>query len=268
MTESFPERLQSLTAERGQLCVGIDPHVSVLEAWGLPATVEGLEKCVRAMLDATVGAVAVVKPNSAAFEVFGAAGIAVLERAIAELRESGVLVLLDVKRGDIGISMDDYARAYLEEGAPLSVDAITVNPFLGIGSLKPAMERARDNGRGLYVLCRTSNPEGGQVQTAWAGKYSVAERMVQEVLEANRPDIFGPFGLVVGATLPELDVDLAEFNGSILAPGIGAQGATLEGVRELFGELYPKVLPTASRAVMQSGPDVSALTEAIDALRG
>lgn len=267
MNESFGTRLQQRVAERGQLCVGIDPHLSILERWDLPQTVEGLAECARIMVNATAESVAVVKPNSAAFEAFGAAGIAVLERTIADLRAGGALVLLDAKRGDIGATMEDYARAYLHDGAPLAVDALTVNPFLGMDALAPAMDCARQNGRGLYFLCRTSNPDGGQVQTAWAGKYSVATRIVQEVMEANRPDAFGPFGLVVGATLPSLDVDLSEFNGSILSPGIGAQGATLDDARTLFGDVFGKVLPAVSRAIMHAGPDVGALAEAIEAAR-
>lgn len=268
MTEPFGERLQQAVADRGQLCVGIDPHLSMLEAWDLPLTIDGLTEFVRIMVAATAEQVAVVKPNSAMFEAFGAAGIAVLERAIADLRQAGALVLLDAKRGDIGSTMATYARAYLDDGSPLAVDALTVNPFLGIGALSPAFELAREQGKGLYVLCRTSNPEGGQVQTAWAGKYSVATRIVQEVQAANGTDQMGPFGLVVGATLPELDVDLSEFNGSILAPGIGAQGATMADVQDLFGDVYPRVLPVAARAVMSAGPDVAAIVAAIDDLRG
>lgn len=260
--EPYADRLRRTIDQRGRLCVGIDPHPSMLRAWDLPLTAEGLEQFVRTMVNATAETVAVVKPNAAPFEMFGAAGIAVLERAIADLRQAGALVLLDAKRGDIGSTMEDYALAYLGD-APLAVDAITVNPFLGIGALEPAMRLARQNGRGLYILCRTSNPESGQVQTAWAGKYSVATRIAQEVMEANRPDVLGPFGLVVGATLPKLDVDLAEFNGSILSPGIGAQGATMEGAKALFGDTFGKVIPAVSRSVMQAGPDAGALAETI-----
>src|SRR5690606_40933842 len=119
-------------------------------------------------VEAFADTVAIVKPQVAFFEAFGSAGFAVLERTIAALRESGTLVLADAKRGDIGSTMDAYARAWLADDSPLVSDAVTVSPYLGFGSLEPAIDLATRSDRGVFVLAATSNPEGAQVQTAEA----------------------------------------------------------------------------------------------------
>lgn len=254
----YGERLGRLVAERGPLCVGIDPHPSLLSSWGLPVDANGLERCARTMVEAVAGLVPVCKPQSAFFELHGSAGIAVLERVLADLRAAGVLAILDVKRGDIGSTMDAYAAAYLSDGAPLAADAITVSPFLGFGSLTGALELAEREGRGVYVLTLTSNPEGRQVQRARTptGRL-VAEEIVAAAAaaNANAGQPYGHVGLVVGATLGATGVDLSAVRGSLLAPGIGTQGGRAAGLAEVFGTALPYVLPSASREVMGAGPD-------------
>src|SRR5699024_1094039 len=156
----YGSRLAAVVAERGRLCVGLDPHPAILQQWGLPVDPTGVERLARTLVEAVADQVAVVKPQSAFFEAFGSAGIAVLERVLSDIRTAGAVSLLDVKRGDIGSTMAAYAEAYLADGSPLAADAITVSPYLGFGALTPAVELARSTGRGLYVLVRTSNPEG------------------------------------------------------------------------------------------------------------
>ena len=107
-----------------------------------------------------------LKPQSAFFERHGSAGIAVLEKAVRAAREAGALVLLDAKRGDIGSTMQGYAEAYLDQSSPMAVDAMTVSPYLGFESLRPALDTAAAHGAGVFVLALTSNPEGPQVQHA------------------------------------------------------------------------------------------------------
>ena len=160
--KSYGERLEALIAERGPLCVGIDPHPSLLASWGLASNAAGLEQCARGMIEALGAIVPVFKPQSAFFEAHGAAGSAVLERTMADIKAAGALCILDVKRGDIGSTMDAYAAAYLSDGSPLAADAITVSPYLGFGTLDAAIELADQGGRGIYVLALTSNPEGPQ----------------------------------------------------------------------------------------------------------
>lgn len=266
MSDGFGVRLAEQIANRGRLCVGVDPHPAMLQAWGLPVDVAGLSEMAKGMVDALGDLVAVFKPQSAIFEAFGSAGIGVLERFLAAADKAGAMVIMDAKRGDIGSTMDAYARAYLSDDSPLAADALTVNPFLGFGSLTPAVQLAEATGRGLYVLCRTSNPEGGQVQLARGDGGSVAQQMVDAVNHANGDRDPGPLGLVIGGTLPQLDVDLSGFTGSILVPGIGAQGGTVAGLSALFGTATARVLPTSSREVMAAGPDAESLRQAATGL--
>ncbi|HHV22804.1 MAG TPA: orotidine-5'-phosphate decarboxylase [Propionibacterium sp.] len=262
----FGARLAEQVAARGRLCVGVDPHPQILQDWGLSVDAAGLAECTHRMVDALGDIVAVFKPQSALFEAFGSAGIGVLERFLAAADKAGAMVIMDAKRGDIGSTMAGYARAYLSNESPLAADALTVSPYLGFGSLTPAIQLAEATGRGLYVLCRTSNPEGGQVQLADTGGRSVAQVMVDEVGLANADRDPGPFGLVIGGTLPALDVDLTGFAGSILVPGIGAQGGTVAGLQELFGAAAARVLPTSSREIMSAGPDPDSLRRAVTEL--
>jgi orotidine-5'-phosphate decarboxylase len=284
VTAAFGHRLADLVAARGPLCVGIDPHPSLLDSWGLTDDPDGLASFTDTVVDALAGSVAVLKPQMAFYERHGSRGLAVLEDAVARARAAGALVLLDAKRGDIGSTMEAYAD-YLRPGHPLFVDAMTTSPYLGPGSLQPAVDTARRFGGGLFVLARTSNPDAGTLQHALVGERSVAQVVVDTVHGWNTPgwvvgdplpDIgavrdvasrFGPatgsFGVVVGATLRELDVDLDGLGGPILAPGLGAQGGSVADLRRLFGS-DRAVVPTVSRDVLAAGPDPAALRAAAD----
>lgn len=271
---TFGERLASAVAERGPLCAGIDPHASLLAAWGLEDTVAGLETFALTAVEGLAPHVGVVKPQSAFYERFGSRGVAVLERVVAESRARGALVLLDVKRGDIGSTSQAYADAYLDPASPLACDAITVSPYLGFGSLDPFVDTARRFDAGLFVLGLTSNKEGPEVQAATVDTgETVAGRMFAHLRGLNVPEreagTLGSFGAVVGATIGDAAEDL-DFGGPILAPGFGEQGGTAADIRRLFGDL--PVLPSSSRGVLRHGPSVEALREAAlrtnDDLRG
>jgi orotidine-5'-phosphate decarboxylase len=265
MTTTFGARLADAVAARGPLCVGIDPHVPLLEKWGLPDSPEGLARFTDAVVDALAGTVAVLKPQLAFYERHGSRGLAVLEDAVPRARAAGALVLLDAKRGDIGSTMDAYAD-YLRPDHPLAVDAMTVSPFLGPGSLQPAVDTARRFGGGLFVLARTSNPDAGTLQHAVVADRSAAQLVVDTVgawNAADAPSGPGSFGVVVGATLREMDVDLDALGGPILAPGLGAQGGSVADLRRLFGT-GRAVVPTVSRDVLAAGPDPAALRAAAD----
>ena len=144
---SFGERLVAAGAERGRLCVGIDPHPHLLEAWGLSVDVDGLRTFTLRCVEAFGETAAVVKPQVAFFERFGSRGFAVLEEALAGLREQGCLSLADAKRGDIGSTMAGYAQAWLGEDSPLRSDAVTVSPYLGVGALSPVFDLAEETRR-------------------------------------------------------------------------------------------------------------------------
>ena len=268
--ESFGVRLRSAMTELGPLCAGIDPHPGLLAHWGLDESVAGLERFAMTCVEAFAGTVAVVKPQSAFFERFGSAGVAVLERTLAGLREAGTLSVLDVKRGDIGSTMAAYAQAYLSQDSPIRADAITVSPFLGFESLRPAMDLARQTGRGLFVLTLTSNPEGAEVQHALRDGRTVAGSIVDGVTSANASEagrgVLGSTGMVVGATVGravhDLGLDLAGANAPLLAPGVGAQGATAADLATVFGTAMGNVLASSSREILGTGPDGTALRAA------
>ncbi|MFD5123394.1 orotidine-5'-phosphate decarboxylase [Streptomyces sp. NPDC058385] len=262
--EPFGARLRRAMDERGPLCVGIDPHAALLSAWGLNDDIDGLERFTRISVEALADTVAVVKPQSAFFERFGSRGVAVLERAVADLRAAGTLVVMDAKRGDIGSTMAAYAETFLHKDSPLFSDALTVSPYLGYGSLKPAVDLARESGAGLFVLALTSNPEGGEVQHAVrADGRNVGATMLAHLADENAGETpMGSFGAVVGATLGDLSSYDLDINGPLLAPGIGAQGATPADLPGVFGAAARNVVPNVSRAVLKAGPSVAALREA------
>ncbi|MER6030191.1 orotidine-5'-phosphate decarboxylase [Streptomyces sp. NPDC001851] len=262
--EPFGARLRRAMDERGPLCVGIDPHASLLAEWGLNDDVAGLERFSRTVVEAVADRVAVMKPQSAFFERFGSRGVAVLETVVQEARAAGTLVLMDAKRGDIGSTMAGYAEAYLHKDAPLFSDALTVSPYLGYGSLSPAVALARESGAGLFVLALTSNPEGPEVQHAVrADGRTVGATMLAHLAAENAgEEPLGSFGAVVGATVGELSsYDLA-INGPLLAPGVGAQGATPADLPKVFGPALRNVVPNVSRGVLRHGPDAGALRAA------
>ncbi|MCY1142306.1 orotidine-5'-phosphate decarboxylase [Actinoplanes sp. Pm04-4] len=264
--ETFGKRLAEATEKRGRLCVGIDPHAALLTRWGLSDDIAGLERFALTVVEALADRVAVLKPQSAFFERFGSRGIGILESTIRQSCEAGALVLLDVKRGDIGSTMAAYADAYLDPASSLRADAITVSPYLGVGSLQPAFDVAARHGGGVFVLGLTSNPEGRSVQHAVASdKRTVAQTVIDEISQLNKGfEPLGSLGLVIGATIGETGHDLSRVNGPLLAPGLGAQGATASDLRSVFGESLRNVLPSYSREVLTAGPSVAGLRAAAD----
>ncbi|MGV0812506.1 orotidine-5'-phosphate decarboxylase [Mycolicibacterium boenickei] len=261
---AFGQRLADAVSERGPLCPGIDPHPELLRAWGLTVDPDGLSAFCDICVTAFAG-FAMVKPQVAFFEAYGSAGFAVLERAMAALREAGVLVLADAKRGDIGSTMAAYATAWAGD-SPLAADAVTASPYLGFGSLQPLLDTAAAHGRGVFVLAATSNPEGQSVQRAMAGSRTVAQSIVDDVAAVNREGgrPTGSVGVVVGATVTELP-DLSALGGPVLVPGVGAQGGRADALGGFGGAKL--VLPTVSREVLRKGPAVADLRAAAERLR-
>lgn len=262
--DHFGARLRAALDERWPLCVGIDPHAALLRAWGLTDDADGLARFADTVVAALGDRVAVVKPQSAFFERHGSRGIAVLESTIRQLRDTGALVVLDVKRGDIGSTASAYADAYLDPSSPLYVDAITASPYLGFGSLRPMVDTALAHGGGVFVLVLTSNPEGAAVQRATtADSRTVAQALLDEISQVNAGATpLGSIGAVVGATVDLAGHDLTSINGPILVPGMGAQGGTTDRLRAMFGGNPGAVLPSYSRELLAQGPSVTALRDA------
>ena len=274
MADAFGARLAAAMDEHGPLCVGVDPHASLLEAWGLADDVAGLRDFSLRVIDAVGGRVAAVKPQAAFYERHGSAGVAVLEETIAAARAAGTLCIVDAKRGDIGSTMGAYAEAFLRDGSPLAGDALTVSPYLGFGSLAPAADLAGQTGRGLFVLCLTSNKEGQEVQHArTADGVSLAASVAAQAAVLNAgAEPMGSIGLVVGATIGDAvaatGTDLQAVNGPLLAPGVGAQGAGAAELAAVFGAARRQVLASSSRGVLSAGPSVDELRAAAAAASG
>lgn len=286
---TFGARCAVALADRGPLCVGIDPHDESLREWGLNVDVAGAERFCMTLVDALADQVAVMKPQSAFFERFGSAGIALLERVVAAAKSAGTLVLLDAKRGDIGSTMQAYAQAYLDPTSPLSVDAVTASPYLGVGSLRPMFELAHNHGAGVFVLALTSNPEGTVVQRARRrdGR-TVAQSIIDEVGNLNKAaEPLGSLGLVVGATVGpcrsqavsidhqktygithttgdpgEAAHDLSRLGGPVLVPGMGAQGGRPSDLARVLGEATSAAIPSYSREIARQGPSAVKLRAA------
>jgi len=267
MTEhvAFGAKLREAMDRRGPLCAGIDPHAALIDAWGLTDSVNGLEKFALGAAETLAPRVAAVKPQSAFFERFGSRGIAVLERVVETCHEAGALVVLDVKRGDIGSTAQAYADAYLDPRSPMAVDAITATPYLGFGSLAPMIETAREHDKGVFVLALTSNPEAPAFQHARTDAGQTVAGTVLDELRAVNTGVapMGSFGAVVGATIADTTEDLA-VNGPLLVPGIGAQGGTADDVRRIFGDVIDLVLPSSSREILGAGPDAGSLLAAVE----
>lgn len=262
MAETFSNRLAAELAARRHLCAGIDPHAELLSEWGLPDDASGAERLGREVVAAAAGHVACVKPQVSFFERFGSAGYIALERVLADARDSGVLVIADVKRGDIGSSFAAYAEAWLSPGSPLEVDAMTATAYLGFGSLQSAVELVREHGKGLFVLAATSNAEARDVQTARRqdGR-SVAQAMVDDAVACASPEDthVNSVGVVLGATLSLSDFGInihlppARPALPVLAPGFGAQGARIEDAQNIFGGLGWALIANESRGILQGG---------------
>jgi orotidine-5'-phosphate decarboxylase len=251
---TFASRFLATLAESGQLCVGIDPHAGLLATWGLPDSAAGVREFGLRTVDAVSGRAGIVKPQVAFFERHGSAGYAALEEVLTAARAAGLFVIADVKRGDIGSTVDAYGEAWLSAGSPLEADAMTAYAYQGLGSLRGVLALAALHDKGVIVVTATSNPEAFATQTAVrADGRTVAAGIAAEV--AALP---GTGGLVLGATvrLADFGIEPESLTGiPILAPGFGAQGARLADLGTLFAAAAPQVAAHVSREILAAGPD-------------
>lgn len=267
---SFGDRLADTIERYGNLCVGIDPHTYLLEQWGLPVSAVGAHAFGLRVVEALKGRVGIVKPQVAFYERFGAIGYKVLEEVFQAAREAGLLVIADVKRGDVGSTLEAYSEAWLIPGMPLEADAMTLNPYQGFDTLSHPLRLAEEHGKGLFILAATSNPESASVQTARRIRGSMEGRTVAggiagRAAKWNREhyagDATGSIGVVLGATLDFgfLDIDLDDLarapKAPVLAPGFGHQGAAISDVRKIFGPVADSTIVTTARGVLAAGPD-------------
>ncbi len=256
----FGAQLAAVLGDRGPLCLGIDPHPFLLDEWGLGDSARGVQEFSLRAIEAAADSVGIVKPQVAFFERHGPAGYAALEEVIRAARASGLLVIADAKRGDIGSTVDAYGEAWLTPGSSLESDAMTLVAYQGVDSLAGPLARARENGKGVFVLAATSNPEARATQTAvlveGGASRSVAAAVVAEVAGFNPPDRLGGVGVVIGATvnMDDFGIDPLDLEHTpILVPGFGEQGASLSDLRTLFGGVSGNVIANVGRGLLRVG---------------
>lgn len=271
---SFAERLHAaITKKRTPALVGLDPRWASLPS-GLKerATSAGgtigevharaYEEFSLRIIEIVSSLVPAVKPQSAFFEACGPAGVEALRNVIAAARKAGLIVVCDAKRGDIGSTAEAYAAAYLAgedpAAAPFASDCLTVNPYMGVDTLQPFVDRAAEVGAGIYVLVRTSNPGAGDFQDRETNSVklfeNVADRIESLSTELAGGGAYGPVGAVVGATYPEELQQLRERmpHVPLLVPGYGSQGGTSAGVAGAFDDKGLGAIVNSSRGIIFS----------------
>jgi len=270
MSVPFQTRFIRLAAERSPLCVGIDPSADALKAWGLADDAAGLRAFCERLIEVCGPLVASVKPQVAFFERHGPEGMAVLRDTVAQAHSHGTLAIIDAKCGDISSTAAAYGEAFLGPKSPFGGDALTVSAYLGFAALAPIFDIARRESAGIFVVVRSSNPEGTELQHAVVSDgRTVAERLADDITVDNgvgMVDGLGPTGAVVGGTLGAEVARLAARMPSalLLVPGIGAQGATVADVQRNFAEHYRRVIPSISRSIAGAGPDPSGLQRQVE----
>ena len=277
----FADRLLDAIVEKGSpICVGIDPIFDMLpdEVAGAQSERDAndAEAAVDAIFEFTIQVLQVVAPyvpcvkfQSAYFEKYLWEGVEAYYSLIHEAKELGLLVIGDVKRGDIGATSTAYASAHLAD-SPYSLhdadapDAITINPMLGLDTLEPFTKVAKDEGKGLFVLVRTSNPGSAQFQDATLADGRTWSEMLADSLApvAAAEGLvggggFSSVGAVVGATQPQTMLSLRKRlpQSIFLLPGYGTQGATGEMTRAAFDDTGRGAIVSASRSILYAHRD-------------
>lgn len=261
---NFGDRLDEAIVRSGSVvCVGLDPRLEQLPPALRPehlgdwqAVAFAFERFCVEVIDAVKSHVGVVKPQAAFFEELGPSGMVALGRVVDHAVASGLIVVMDGKRNDIGSTAHAYARAYLGESSPWGCDALTVSPYLGRDSIEPFLERCDETGAGVFVLVKTSNPGGGYLQDQVAAGRSVYRHVAELVDSLNACRLgesgYGPVGAVVGATYPEQLAELraAMSTSPILVPGFGAQGGAAKDVAGGFDARGRGAVVNSSRHII------------------
>jgi len=268
---TFAARLHQKIVEHSPLCVGIDPSAALLKSCNLPNTPDGAFEFGKRVLEAADFRISLLKPQSAFFERFGSVGLKAVEELNNLARSREVLVLLDGKRGDIDTTGAAYAEGYFSSTTTLRVDAVTTHVYLGLAALDPFLDIAVRAEGGVFVVVRSSNPEGRELQTArLANGETVAQNLCREITLRNRQQGEGLqyIGAVVGATCDDAAETVDALPQSyILAPGVGAQGATIQDVLKRMPSARGRVLPNVSRAILANGGSVSDIRTTIRSLQ-
>jgi orotidine-5'-phosphate decarboxylase len=269
-TTHFADKINAqILLKKSPIVVGIDPNFDLLPEHMRPRYLEKYEingklwDFVKPVLDATHDLVCGVKFQSAYFEQFGSWGVRILAKSVQYAKSLGLIVIMDAKRGDIGSTSDAYAKAYLNSKSTfknfdftsyLDSDAVTVNPFLGLDTMINFVEASKE-GKGVFVLVKTSNPGSGFIQNAMIGDKNVSEMLAEYVSDQGESSIgysgYSNLGAVVGATKVEESLHLRGImkKNILLAPGIGAQGGSVEDIKKLMDKDGLGVIVPISRGI-------------------
>jgi orotidine-5'-phosphate decarboxylase len=265
--EHFGDRLlEAVESKRSHVVVGLDPEFGALPPEVLAAhpadhyASEGVHRAaaysdfLKKLIPAIADLACAVKPQIAYFEVLGTPGFALYEDIVKLAQSQGLLVIADVKRGDIGSTAEAYARAHLDV---IGADAVTVNPYFGTDGLEPFFKRCRDAGKGAYVLVKTSNPSSAEIQDLPLQTGDPLYERVGDLVQAWGREAVGDkgyssIGAVVGGTHPEQAAALRKRLAGVpfLIPGYGAQGATAGDLAALFDANGTGAVVNSARAIL------------------
>lgn len=267
---SFSEKLNKKKYDKSLFCVGLDPSKESLLHWGLPLTATGAQEFCKKILDVALKEVNIFKLQYAFFEQFGIKGLEVLSSVISTIRNNDCVCILDCKKSDIGSTMKAYGTASIEADGTFQSDAITVTPYMGFNALKPVFLQAHSTGAAVFVVVRSSNTEGHGIQTAKMDDgRTVSEALAESIQSENsKAEKQKTIGAVIGATLDAEDPNNRRLikklqDTWILAPGIGAQGASISSIKTLFKSQSKNVIPSASRILYAQGNETPALQKCI-----
>lgn len=272
---SFDRLIDRIIELKNPTVVGLDPKLEYVpryiqrrylddDGWTMKAAAKAIYAFNQAIIDEIHDIVPAIKPQAAYYEMYGHYGIKTLERTIRYAKLSGMFVITDGKRNDIGATMEAYTNAHLgstmigeNEAEPFGADALTVNGYLGTDGIAPLLKVCKERDKGIYVLVKTSNPSSGELQDLKLEDGTPIYARMGDMCEQWGADTIGKYGYsavgaVVGATYPE---QLAELRKRLphtmfLVPGYGAQGGGAEGLKGAFDEKGLGAIVNSSRAVM------------------
>ncbi len=265
--------IEEIKKKGAPIVVGLDPNLVFIPEYIQKAafresgeTLEGAAGAVLAfnqeIIDAVYDLVPAVKPQIAMYEQFGVPGLLAYQKTIEYAHKRGLIVIADVKRGDIGSTSEAYARAHLgrisigKKTLPVfDADFATVNPYLGTDGVKPFIDTCMENDKGIFILVKTSNPSSGEFQDQKIGDATLYQKVADKVEEWGKPSVetrYSEVGAVVGATYPEMGNELRKRmpHTFILVPGYGAQGATGADLKGFFDENGEGAIINSSRGII------------------
>jgi orotidine-5'-phosphate decarboxylase len=256
--ENFADTLVKRVSETAPICVGLDPHFSHIPDFLITESktkAEAVLKFNKGIIDAIFDIAPVVKPQIAFYEALGLEGLKTYSETVKYARSKGILVLADVKRGDIGSTAKAYASAHFEN-EDFEADAITVNPYLGIDGVEPFIEHCRNRGKGIFILVKTSNPSSSEFQDLSTGVQPVYQMVAKKVAEWGEDSVgksgYSSVGAVVGATYPQEAALLREImpKTPFLVPGYGAQGGGAADTKPCFHDKMKGAIVNSSRGII------------------